>query len=203
MSLRKFINWLKGGPKLKDVIFKLEVFTRKLEYHKKQLEREARKNREEAKRYRMMGNNEAAKMYAEHYLRYQKWALATDSYRLRIHGMVVKLRQSQSVYEVASTLSGIRAALEGLKSTVNLPDISQLVDEIDASMQEFDIAQDVTEAGFERMTVSTDVTSKEVAETLSEIDQEIGVETGVKLPSVPAGKIAELEKDIKKLKEEL
>lgn len=203
MSFRKFLSWLKGGPNLKDVIFKLEVFTRRLEYHKRELEREARRNREEAKRYRMTGNNEAAKMYAEHFLRYQKWALATDAYRLRIHGMVVKLRQSQSVYEVASTLSGIRSALEGLKSTVSLPDIAHLVDEIDSSMREFDIAHDVTEAGFERMAVSTEVTSKEVTEALTEIDQEIGVETGVKLPSVPASKIAELEKDIKKLKEEL
>ncbi|MEM1659357.1 MAG: Snf7 family protein [Candidatus Jordarchaeales archaeon] len=203
MSFKKFLSWLKGGPNLKDVIFKLEVFTRKLEYHKKELEREAKRSREEAKRYRMAGNNDAAKMYAEHFLRYQKWALATDAYRMRIQGMVVRLRQSQSVYEVASTLSGIKAALEGLKSTVSLPDVAQLVDEIDASMREFDIAHDMTEAGFEKMAMSTDVTTKEVVDVLTEIDQEIGVETGVKLPSVPAGKIAELEKDIKKLKEEL
>ncbi|MEM3588010.1 MAG: Snf7 family protein, partial [Candidatus Jordarchaeaceae archaeon] len=104
---------------------------------------------------------------------------------------------------VASTLSGIRSALNGLKGAVNLPDIAQMVEEIDGTMQDFDVAQDVAEAGMERMTVSTEVTSQEVAATISEIDQEIGVETGVKLPSAPSGKIEELEKDIKKLKEEL
>lgn len=203
MPLKKFISWLKGGPKIKDVIYKLEVFTRRLEYQKKQLERESRKNREEAKKYRLRGNNDAAKMYAEHYIRYQKWALATDAYRLRIQGMVVRLRQSESIYDVASTLSGIRSALNGLKGAVNLPDIAQMVEEIDGTMQDFDVAQDVAEAGMERMTVSTEVTSQEVAATISEIDQEIGVETGVKLPTAPSGKIEELEKDIKKLKEEL
>ncbi|MHA1579439.1 MAG: Snf7 family protein [Candidatus Freyarchaeota archaeon] len=203
MAFKKFVNWLKGGPKIKDVIYKLEVFTRRLEYQKKQLERESRKNREEAKKYRLRGNTEAAKMYAEHYIRYNKWALATDAYRLRIQGMIVRLRQSESVYDVASTLSGIRSALNGLKDAVNLPDIAQLVEEIDGTMQDFDVAQDVAEAGMERMVVNTEVTSQEVAATLSEIDQEIGVETGVKLPSAPSGKIEELEKDIKKLKEEL
>jgi hypothetical protein len=203
MALKKFASWLKGGPKLKEVIYKLDVFTRRLEYQKKQLEREARKNREEAKKYRLRGNAEAAKMYAEHYIRYNKWALATDAYRLRIQGMVVRLRQSESVSDVASTLSGIRAALDGLKGAINLPDIAKMVEEIDGSMQEFDVAQDVAEAGMERMTVSTEVTSQEVASTISEIDQEISVETGVKLPTAPSGKIEELEKDIKKLKEEL
>ncbi|MBS7252310.1 MAG: Snf7 family protein, partial [Candidatus Freyarchaeota archaeon] len=154
------------------------VFTRRLEYQKKTLEREARKNREEAKKYRLKGNAEAAKMYAEHYIRYNKWALATDAYRLRIQGMVVRLRQSESVADVASTLSGIRAALDGLKGAINLPDIAKMVEEIDGSMQEFDVAQDVAEAGMERMTVSTEVTSQEVAATISEIDQEISVETG-------------------------
>lgn len=204
MVLRKFSSWLKGGPKIKEVVYKLDVFTRRLEYQKKQLEREARKNREDAKKYRLRGNAEGAKMYAEHYIRYNKWALATDSYRLKIQGMVIRLRQSESVADVASTISGVREALKGLEEAVKLPeDIAKNAEEIDSIMQEFDVRQDVLEAGMEKMTVSTEVTSQEVAATISEIDQEISVETGVKLPSAPSGKVEELEKDIKKLKEEL
>ncbi|OYT28199.1 MAG: hypothetical protein B6U95_04555 [Thermofilum sp. ex4484_82] len=201
-KIRMFLRWLKGAPDLKEITLQLEVFTRKLDHQRKRLENEARKCREKARKYRIEGNEEASRMYAEHFLRYRKWALGIDAFRLRIDGLLVKLRQAQSVSEVESALRGIRAAVMGLKEAIDVPDIAEMVEDIDKQMREIEIAQDITETGMERLAVSTEVTSDEINKVLAEIDQEIGVEAGIVLPE-PSKKIKELEKDIKKLKEEL
>ncbi|MHA1132434.1 MAG: hypothetical protein ACTSQQ_16725, partial [Candidatus Helarchaeota archaeon] len=57
---KKFVNWLKG-TNLNDLIFKIDVFTRKLDRQRKQLEKEARTNRNKAKKYQMEGNSDAAR----------------------------------------------------------------------------------------------------------------------------------------------
>ena len=199
---KKFVNWLKG-TNLNDLIFKVDVFTRKLDRQRKQLEKEARTNRNKAKKYQMDGNSDGARLYAEHYVRYQKWAMGVDSYRLHIMNLLMKLKQSQAVAETAKILNGITRALGALKSSVRTQNIAQLVDNIDSQIEHFEMTQEVAQGGLEEITVSTEVTDSDVAKTMEEINQEIAVETGVALPSTPAdSRIQKLEDEIKRIKEE-
>jgi len=201
-ALQKFGNWLKG-TNLNDIIFKVDVFTRKLDRQRKQLEKEARTNRQKAKKYQMDGNTDAAKLYAEHFVRYNKWAMGVDTYRLHIMNLLMKLKQSQAVAETAKILGGITRALGALKSAVRTQNVAQLVDAIDSQIEHFDMAQEVTQGGLEEITVSTEVNDTDVNKTMEEINQEIAVETGVALPSTPAdSRIQKLEEEIKKIKEE-
>jgi len=202
MSWKKFVNWLKG-TNLNDIIFKVDVFTRKLDRQRKQLEKEARNNRTKAKKYQMDGNSDAAKLYAEHFVRYQKWAWGIDAYRLHIMNLLMKLKQSQAVAETAKILGGITRALGALKSSVRTQNIAQLVDGIDSQIEHFEMAQEVAQGGLEEITVSTEITDTDVQKTMEEINQEIAVETGVALPSTPADtRIQKLEEEIRKIKEE-
>ncbi|MHA1276517.1 MAG: Snf7 family protein [Candidatus Helarchaeota archaeon] len=199
---KKFVNWLKG-TNLNDLIFKIDVFTRKLDRQRKQLEKEARTNRNKAKKYQMEGNSDAARLYAEHHVRYTKWATGVDSYRLHIMNLLMKLKQSQAVAETAKILSGITRALGGLKNSVRTQNVAQLVDTIDGQIEHFEMAQEVAQGGLEEITVSTEITDSDVQKTLEEINQEIAVETGVALPTTPAdSRIAKLEDEIKRIKEE-
>ena len=199
---KRFVNWLKG-TNLNDLIFKVDVFTRKLDRQRKQLEKEARINRNKAKKYQLDGNSDAAKLYAEHYVRYQKWAMGVDAYRLHIMNLLMKLKQSQAVAETAKILSGISRALGALKSSVRTQNIAQLVDNIDSQIEHFEMTQEVAQGGLEDITVSTEVTDADVQRTLEEINQEIAVETGVALPTTPAdSRIQKLEEEIRRIKEE-
>ncbi len=83
MAFKKFVNWLKGAN-LNDIIFKIDIFTRKLDRQRKTLEKEAYVNRTKAKKYQMDGNTESSRLYAEHFVRYNKWAIGVDKYRLHI-----------------------------------------------------------------------------------------------------------------------
>ncbi|MHA1652268.1 MAG: Snf7 family protein [Candidatus Helarchaeota archaeon] len=199
---KRFVNWLKG-TNLNDLIFKVDVFTRKLDRQRKQLEKEARINRNKAKKYQLDGNSDAAKLYAEHYVRYQKWAMGVDAYRLHIMNLLMKLKQSQAVAETAKILSGISRALGALKSSVRTQNIAHLVDNIDSQIEHFEMTQEVAQGGLEDITVSTEVTDADVQRTLEEINQEIAVETGVALPTTPAdSRIQKLEEEIRRIKEE-
>lgn len=151
----------------------------------------------------MDGNPDAAKLYAEHFVRYNKWAMGVDAYRLHIMNLLMKLKQSQAVAETAKILGGITRALGALKSAVRTQNIAQMVDAIDSQIEHFETAQEVTEGGLEEITVSTEVNDSDVNRTMEEINQEIAVETGIALPSAPAdSRIQKLEEEIRKIKEE-
>lgn len=176
----------------------IDVFCRKLDFQRRQLETEYRRNREKALQYRKEGNDAAAKMYVEQFLRYQKWALGIDMYRLRIEGLLFKLRQSQMAKDVAQMLGQVRSSLKDLRVAVNVPDIAEMVDDIDKEFQHVELAQEVTESSVDRAIASSTVTPEDVTQAMEQIDAE--VEATTTLP-VPSGKESELEKEIKKLKE--
>ncbi|MFW9934236.1 MAG: Snf7 family protein [Promethearchaeota archaeon] len=200
-AIRRFMSWLGGGPDLKKLIFRLDVFCRKLDLQRKMLEKEASKSRQRAKKYRLQGNMDATRMYLQHHLRFQKWALSVDAYRLRIEGLQTQLRQSEAMGEVAKILGQLNSALGGLKNQVKVPEVAKLVDQIEGNLRHFEMTQEVAEAGMERMAVSTEVTDGEVKDALRELDSEIEVETGTSLPE-PEKRVSELEKEIERLKEE-
>ena len=200
-AIRRFASWLGGGPDLKKLIFRLDVFCRKLDLQRKMLEKESSKSRQRAKKYRLAGNMDATRMYLQHQLRFQKWALSVDSYRLRIEGLQTQLRQSEAMGEVAKILGQLNSALGGLKNQVKVPEVAKLVDQIEGNLRHFEMTQEVAEAGMDRMAVSTEVTDSEVKDALKELDSEIEIETGTSLPE-PEKRVSELEKEIERLKEE-
>ncbi len=199
--LEKFINWLRKGKNLQKVITKIDVFNRNLVFQRKHLEKQARDNYRDAKRYRLEGNNQAARLYMEHRLRFQKWAFGVDTYRLNIEGLLHQLRMAQSHHEMARTLAVIQRTLNAMKGAIQLPKLSEMMTDINNLFKDFDLAGEfIDESVQEGTQVSTQVTDAEINEAMSEMDTEIGVETGQVLKT-PSGKIAELEDEIKKLKD--
>lgn len=196
-TLKRFAQWLKGSDYRK-LIVNIDVFCRKLDFQRRQLETEYRRNREKALQYRKEGNDAAAKMYVEQFLRYQKWALGIDMYRLRIEGLLFKLRQSQMAKDVGQMLGQVRSSLKDLRVAVNVPDIAEMVDDIDKELQHVELAQEITESSVDRAIASSTVTPEDITQAMEQIDAEVDATTA--LP-VPSGKESELEKEIKKLKE--
>jgi len=196
-ALKRFGQWLKGTD-YRRLTVNMDIFCRKLDFQRRQLEVESKRNREKALQYRKEGNDAAFKMYVEQYLRYQKWALGVDVYRLRIEGMLFRLRQSQMAKDIAGILGSVKATLKDLRVAVNVPDIAEMVNGIEKELQHVELAQEVTESGVDRAIASTTVTPEDITLAMEQIDAEVEATTA--LP-VPKGKESELEKEIKKLKE--
>lgn len=199
--LEKFISWLRKGKNLQKIITKIDVFNRNLVYQRKSLEKQSQDNLRTAKKYRLEGNNQAARLYMEHRLRFQKWAYGVDTYRLNIEGLLHQLRMAQSNHEMARTLAVIQRTLNSMKGAIQLPSLSGMMQDINSMFKDFDLAGEFIDEGIQEGTqVNTQVTESEINEALAEMDAEIGVETGQVLKT-PSGKISELEEEIKKLKE--
>lgn len=199
--LEKFINWLRKGKNLQKVITKIDVFNRNLTFQRKHLEKQSRDQFRTAKRYRLEGNNQAARLYMEHRLRFQKWAFAVDTYRLNIEGLLHQLRMAQSHHEMARTLAVIQRTLRGMAGAIQLPKLAEIMNDVNSMFQQFDLAGEFIDESIQEGTqVSTQVTDAEINEAMTELDAEIGVETG-QILKTPSGKISELEDEIKKLKQ--
>lgn len=198
----KFVKWLKGPGNLNKIIINIDIFTRNLARQRKDLEKNARENFRSAKKYRLEGNNQAARMYMEHRVRFQKWALGVDAYRLHIVGLLQKLKQAQAHNEMAKTLVQINRVLGNLSKNVEIPKLSDLMAGINQTFNQFDLAGEFIDEGMEEMTVSTEVTEVDINQGMSELDAEIGIETGQVLTSPSSGKISKLEEEIRKLKED-
>jgi len=196
-ALKRFGQWLRGSD-YRRLTVNMDIFCKKLDFQRRQLEAESKRNREKALQYRKEGNDGAFKMYVEQYLRYQKWALGVDVYRLRIEGMLFKLRQSQMAKDIAGILGSVKATLKDLRLAVSVPDVAEMVDGIEKELQHVELAQEVTQTGVDRAIASTTVTPEDVAQAMEQIDAEVEATTA--LP-VPKSKESELEKEIKKLKE--
>jgi len=71
-------------------------------------------------------------------------------------------------------------------------------------VEDFAVTEEITTDGISDIMVDTAVTDTDVKDVLGEIDAEIQVEMGVALPSAASGasdeKIAELEKELNRLK---
>ena len=179
---------------------KLNILTKKMEWQRRSLEKEAKVNRMKARKERMENNTEGAKVYATYFLQFKKWALNVDMYRLNIEGLIVKLRQSEAMGEVAKALSSLKYVLGSIRSNLKLPNLVKTMNEIEQKLKDVEVSKDLAETKMLSITEAEKVSKEELNKIIDEIDQEIAVETGQALPE-PAIQASELEKEIKKLKE--
>ena len=203
--MKKFANWLSGSGKDKynatSSLTKLRIFTRRLQRQGQKLNVQAAQARRKAVDLRKKGDNSSSRVHMRSYLQNKKWAEGIDRYILQIQSLEFKLEQAKAAKDVQDILEGVAQAVGALQADVSAPQISQLVEQIDMGIQDFDVVQEMTESGLESMNATGEVTDNELDEALAEVDSEISVETGQALPSAEGNKISELEKEIKRLKE--
>jgi hypothetical protein len=202
-TLKKFADWLTGNKYTpQKMITKLTIFQKRLQRQSAKLNSQARIARRKAVEFRKKGDVSASRVHMRSSLQQTNWAVGIDNYCLQIQGLQFKLEQAKAVGDINEIMKGIAKVVGQLQNVVSAPQINELIDEIDLGMQDFDVMQEMTASGMEAMQVSTEVTDKDIDKALQEVDAEISIETGEALPSaVGDSKISDLEKEIKRLKE--
>lgn len=195
----RLLSWLRG-PKLPQLIMKLEMICRKLEWEANKLERQAKTNRTKARAQRLEGNDEAAKVYVGHYLTFKNLELEFDAYRLGIEGFIVELKKNEAMGDVSKILGSLKYVVGSIKNRIRIPELSKTMDEIQQSLKHVSETKDLTEGRMLSITGVTEISPENIQKVLDELDHEIAVETEGALPQ-PSTKISELEKEIRKMKE--
>lgn len=214
-SMKKFVAWLSGEATSKDkdrvssTIIKLKLLNKRLARQVSKMETSAKINRNKAVKARESGNMSGSKMLIKASLQAQKQAHVTDSFRIKIEGIQYKLEQAKAMNDFSGVAKEIAQTLGGLQTSVNVPQLNEMVKQMDAGFENFDIILDSTSEQLDAMdeNSSTGVEDKEVNDALAEIDAEISLKTGEALPSTPISEdlkedIGSLEEEIKKLKEQ-
>ncbi|MFW9823602.1 MAG: Snf7 family protein [Candidatus Thorarchaeota archaeon] len=202
--LKDISKWLSGGRKpdtVRSASVKLKVFNKRLLRQTKKLEITAKLARDKAVNLRKQGDLDGSKFHARNYLQVKKQARAVEMFRTNLEGLQFKLDQATAVKDVSDIMTGIAQSLAVLKNQLSVPQIQEIMSQIDVDMEEFAITSDIATEGMDSITIDTAVTDADVTEVLGEIDAEIQVEMGAALPSAASDeKIAELEKELNRLK---
>jgi len=198
-------GWLSGGKKkdsIRSVTVRLKVFNKRLMRQSKKLEMSAKLAKDKAVKLRRDGDLEGSKFHARNYLQVKNQARAVDAFRTNLEGLQFKLENAGAVKDVSEILKGVAVAVSGIKSQLSVPQITELMKNIDLDVEDFAVAQEITSEGMTDMNLDTAVTDSQIDDFLGEVDAEIGIETGVALPSVAGGsqKIKELEEELNRLK---
>ena len=203
MAMKKFIKFIKGKGNLEKLILNIDIFTKNLERQRKKMLAEARKNFERAREYRLEGEDESAKLYLEHYVRNKKMAYGVDRYRLNIVNLLNQLKQAQAHNQTALALMSIQQNLAGMEENLELPTLQALMSGINQTFQQFKLSGELMhEKMEEQQKVDTQVSEDDLLSAFSELDADIGLDTGIHLTKPADGKVSKLEEEIKKLREE-
>jgi ribosomal 30S subunit maturation factor RimM len=202
--LKDISKWLSGGRKtdsVRSASIKLKVFNKRLMRQTKKLEITAKLARDKAVNLRKQGDMDGSKFHARNYLQVKKQARAVEFFRTNLEGLQFKLDQANAVKDVSQIMTGIAQSLAVLKNQLSVPQMQEIMSQIDIDMEEFAITADIATEGMDSISIDTAVTDSDVGEVLGEIDAEIQVEMGAALPSAASDeKIAELEKELNRLK---
>jgi len=203
MAMKKFIKFIKGKGNLQKLILNIDIFTKNLERQRKQLMREARKNFDRAREYRLEGEDDSAKLYLEHYVRNKKMAYGVDRYRLNIVNLLGQLKQAQAHNQTALALMSIQSNLAGMQSNLEIPTLEALMGNIVQTFQQFKMSGELMHDKMEeQQQVDTAVSDEDLSAAVAELDADIGLETGISLAKPADGKVSKLEDEIKKLRED-
>jgi len=203
--LKDISKWLSGDRKssnnVRTAAVKLKVFNKRLMRQTKKLEMSAKLARDKAINLRKQGDMDGSKFHARNYLQVKKQSRAVEMFRTNLEGLLFKLEQANAVKDVSVIMTGIAQSLSALKSQLSVPQITELMSQIDIDMEEFAVTADIATEGMDNISIDTAVTDSDVNEVLGEMDAEIQVEMGAALPSAASDeKIAELEKELNRLK---
>jgi len=197
--MQRLIDWLKGGN-LKKVITKVEVFTRGLEYQRRDLEKQQKDQLKRAKKARKEGNDQMARMYMTHKIRTGKWIMSLEGYRMNVQGILTQLKTASNYNDMAKHVARMAGVLNGLQKNIKIPKITGSMQSLQQSLNQFDIAGEFLEEGMDESFVNTEIKTGEIDEGLAELDAEIGVETHHSLKKPASGKVSKLEEEIRRLK---
>lgn len=206
--LKDVSGWLSGGggrgrkDNMRQASIKLRVFNKRLMRQVKKLEISASQARNKAVQLRKEGDIEGSKFHARNYLQVKNQARAVDIFKSNIENLLYRLDNAQAMKDVSEVLKGVASSVAGLKQSFSVPQLSEMMKDIQMDVEDFEVAEEITSESMTDMNLDTAVTDDKVNMFLGEIDAEIGIETGIALPSAGSNsqKIKELEEELNRLK---
>jgi archaellum component FlaC len=181
-----------------EMLTKMRLLNKRLQKQSKKMKAESEKCREKARDYLTRGEEEAAKEFLLQSMNYKKWAEGIDKFQIKIESLSMRLQQSRLVADFGEITKELATSLTGLSNNVSAPEIQKYMQEIDLNIGDYvKVQEQVTPKIGEQSIGTTKPEDLEMA--FSELSAEASLVSG-KLPNATSETIAELEKELEKLK---
>jgi hypothetical protein len=198
-------SWLFGNDPRKTMRkakVRLKLFVNRLDRQRAKMEAQAAAAKKKAIEARKKGDNETAANYAKSYLQFAGWARGVEKFKLQLDALLYKVESSSNMVELNDTMMQVGKALQGL-SQLKLPNMDELLSNIDMNLEEFNLMFETTGESMEMMDSTEDqaITDTQVNDVLSEIDSEIMIETTDQLPTAQGTKVSGLQDELERLRD--
>ncbi|MCY3411389.1 MAG: Snf7 family protein [Candidatus Heimdallarchaeota archaeon] len=201
--MRDLIGWLVGGKSSssnRDHILNMKVVSRRLTRSMRKMENQEKKNERKIREAIRKGDTESARMFANETVRNRKSVRGYQSLINKIDGLIYKLERAEAIQGIASEMRGIANSLANINNQLNLPEIDNLVGNMQETLESIDDTSEVLEDSMDNM-FESDIDEGEVDNLLQEYGVEVGLSMEAGLP-VASTKSSELEKEIEALRKE-
>jgi hypothetical protein len=139
-------------------------------------------------------------MFANETVRNRKAGRGYLSLINKIDGLVFKLERAEAVQSIAGEMRGIANSLANINNQLNLPEIDNLVGNMQETLESIDDTSELIEDSMDDM-FEADIDEGEVDNLLQEYGVEVGMSMDAGLP-IASSKSSELEKEIEALRKE-
>ncbi|GAI07436.1 unnamed protein product, partial [marine sediment metagenome] len=143
MVFGKFVRWLGGGKNTRDYIIDLKMVNKRLARSSKKLETDEKKLQRKTRDAMKRGLMDQARLYASNVARNRKWVYSYTRLTTRIEGIIFRLEQADSVQQLAGELKGMAGALREVNASLNAPEISALVEDLENSFEGIEMTTDM------------------------------------------------------------
>jgi len=198
MAFGKFLSWIKGGRSPRQMIVRLKMIGRRMDRQHRKLKNNEAKLTRELRQAVLKGDMDAARLYAGDVVRSRKMALGTQRLSSRITTIVFKLEQAQATEEIAQDLHNLVGALAMINQTLQIPQLSETLEQMEIEMGEIDLSSETIGESFEGL-MDAEVNQGEIEKVLGEVLSEEEIAAAHGLPT-PDAKAVELAKELEKLK---
>jgi len=180
------------------MIVRLKMIGRRMDRQHRKLKNNEAKLTRELRQAVLKGDMDAARLYAGDVVRSRKMALGTQRLSSRITTIVFKLEQAQATEEIAQDLHNLVGALAMINQTLQIPQLSETLEQMEIEMGEIDLSSETIGESFEGL-MDAEVNQGEIEKVLGEVLSEEEIAAAHGLPT-PDAKAVELAKELEKLK---
>jgi hypothetical protein len=147
--IKKAFTWGRRKPDISEVMSNLRILSKQLVRQRNKMEKEERDAKDRAIRARKDGQTDAFRTYATEMVRFRRYALAVDKSRLQILKILAHLQRAQTTAQAAKVMDDVAKILGLLGDATDATKVVSNVDEIARRVQEFEIESGIADEAFD------------------------------------------------------
>ncbi|OQV13106.1 Charged multivesicular body protein 1b [Hypsibius exemplaris] len=162
-------------------LFNLKFAAKELDRSSKKCDKEERVEKEKLKKSIQKNNLEVARIHAENAIRQKNQSLNFLRMSARIDAVSSRVQSAVATKKVTQSMAGVVKAMDAAMRSMNLEQISSLMDKFEQQFEDLDVQSQVMEGTMSAASTLT-VPTGDVDQLMLKVADEAGLELNMELP---------------------